>query len=103
MALFKSYPCVGDLTVPLALLPLWSHTFRCKCIMQSCDSLVPRPFQHLQRFTRNVENAGNEASHVTVQEGITGFLLEGGGRALAPYYVVLSPPIQISATLWLFW
>ncbi len=29
-ALFKSYPCVGDLTVPLALLPLWSHTFRCK-------------------------------------------------------------------------
>eukprot|EP00731_Ephydatia_muelleri_P026555 Em0018g655a len=27
MALFKSYPCVGDLTLPLALLPLWSHTF----------------------------------------------------------------------------
>ena len=29
MALFKSYPVIGDLTVPLALLPLWSHTFRC--------------------------------------------------------------------------
>lgn len=28
MALFKSYPCIGDLTVPLALLPLWSQTFR---------------------------------------------------------------------------
>ncbi|XP_064393802.1 phosphatidylinositol glycan anchor biosynthesis class U protein-like [Halichondria panicea] len=26
--LFKSYPCLGDLTIPLALLPLWTHTFR---------------------------------------------------------------------------
>jgi len=30
MALFKSYPCVGDVTIPLALLPLWTHTFRCE-------------------------------------------------------------------------
>ena len=30
MALFKSYPSVGDLSLPLALLPLWSHTFRCE-------------------------------------------------------------------------
>ena len=29
MALFKSYPCMGDLTLPLALLPLWAHTFTC--------------------------------------------------------------------------
>ena len=29
MALFKSYPSVGDLALPLSLLPLWSHTFRC--------------------------------------------------------------------------
>ncbi|CAI8016035.1 Phosphatidylinositol glycan anchor biosynthesis class U protein [Geodia barretti] len=28
MALFKSYPSVGDLALPLSLLPLWSHTFR---------------------------------------------------------------------------
>ena len=31
MALFKSYPSVGDLALPLALLPLWSHTSRCEC------------------------------------------------------------------------
>ena len=30
MALFKSYPSVGDLVLPLSLLPLWSHTFRCE-------------------------------------------------------------------------
>ncbi len=29
-ALFKSYPCVGNITLPLALLPLWGHTFRCE-------------------------------------------------------------------------
>ena len=33
MALFKSYPCVGDVTVPLALLPLWTHTFRCEKLL----------------------------------------------------------------------
>ena len=30
MTLFKSYPSVGDLALPLSLLPLWSHTFRCQ-------------------------------------------------------------------------
>ena len=30
MALFKSYPSIGDLALPLSLLPLWSHTFRCE-------------------------------------------------------------------------
>ncbi|XP_065838468.1 phosphatidylinositol glycan anchor biosynthesis class U protein-like isoform X1 [Oscarella lobularis] len=28
MSIFKSYPTVGDLALPLALLPLWSHTFK---------------------------------------------------------------------------
>ena len=29
ISLFKSYPTVSDITVPLALLPLWTHIFRC--------------------------------------------------------------------------
>jgi len=32
ISLFKSYPCVGDLTLPLALLPLWGHTFKCESV-----------------------------------------------------------------------
>ena len=33
MSLFKSYPSVGDLALPLSLLPLWSHTFRCQSMI----------------------------------------------------------------------
>ena len=35
IALFKSYPCIGDTALPLALLPLWAHTFRCKNLFLS--------------------------------------------------------------------
>ena len=30
MALFKSYPTISDITVPLALLCMWSHLLRCE-------------------------------------------------------------------------
>ena len=30
MAIMKSYPCLGDAAVPLALLTLWMHIFPCE-------------------------------------------------------------------------
>ena len=30
MSWCKSYPAVGDLAIPLALLPLWKHCYRCE-------------------------------------------------------------------------
>ena len=30
MAIMKSYPCLGDAAVPLALFALWMHIFPCK-------------------------------------------------------------------------
>lgn len=30
ISIFKSFPTVGDVALPLALLPLWSHLFKCK-------------------------------------------------------------------------
>lgn len=33
MALFKSYPTISDITVPLALLCMWSHLFRCELLL----------------------------------------------------------------------
>ena len=33
ISLFKSYPTVSDFTIPLSLLPLWTHVFRCKYII----------------------------------------------------------------------
>ena len=30
MAIMKSYPALGDATVPFALLALWAHVFPCE-------------------------------------------------------------------------
>ena len=30
ISLFKSYPAIADITIPLALLCMWSHLFRCE-------------------------------------------------------------------------
>lgn len=29
-AIFRSYPCIGDVAFYLALLPMWQHVHRCK-------------------------------------------------------------------------
>ena len=39
MSLFKSYPTVSDVTIPLSLLPLWTHVFRCKLLVQAAVAM----------------------------------------------------------------
>ena len=61
MAIMKSYPCLGDAAVPLALLALWMHIFPCKytfSIVQLFVQIVTGSFLLLkskanQRFQRS--------------------------------------------------
>lgn len=34
-AIFKSYPCIGDVGFYMSLLPLWKHLFQCKFSLQT--------------------------------------------------------------------
>lgn len=48
IAIFKSYPCIGDVVIYFSLLPVWSHffsfmrqSFLVGCVLASCSFLAP--------------------------------------------------------------
>lgn len=52
-AIFKSYPCIGDVGFYMSLLPLWKHLFQCKFLLKAVinhSSLVGYKAQGHKKF-----------------------------------------------------
>lgn len=64
-AIFRSYPCIGDVAFYLALLPMWQHVHRCELLERKWKgvidyNLVFIHFSHVPQLHRGLLLPGDQ-------------------------------------------